>query len=278
MVYVRRSELGSPQVLDACQQAAGEGREVESHLRIMTTQECWWSPWCEAEGVVVLHVELTPDASREARALALLDAEEKKRWQRFLAEGARSRFALCRAALRMNLCEQLGCSNHQLSFGYLQHGKPFAKVDGERATAGFNVSHSGCHGLIAFADNEWLGVDVEERVPRRDLEGIGSLVYGPTEQRLLEDASGGQKMHLFFRLWSMKEALIKALGSGFSLNPAGFEIPLPMLKGAQSALFRFPQAPTDAWRLLDLGETRFAAALAYRLPPCSSLAAAKASV
>ena len=242
------------------------------------TQECWWSPWREAEGVVVIHVELTPDASREARALALLDEEEKKRWQRFLAEGARSRFALSRAALRMNLCEQLGCSNHQLSFGYLEHGKPFAKVDGERATAGFNVSHSGCHGLIAFADNEWLGVDVEERVPRRDLHGIASLVYGPTEQRLLEDASGGQKIHLFFRLWSMKEALIKALGSGFSLNPAGFEVPLPMLKGAQSALFRFPQAPTGAWRLLDLGETRFAAALAYRLPPCPSLAAAKASI
>lgn len=246
--------------------------QAVSLSKIMTTEACWWSAWREVDGVAILHVELTPDAGRETRALALLDGEEKQRWQRFLSKRARCEFALCRAALRVALCERLGCSNHQLSFGYLAHGKPFAKVDGERVTAGFNVSHSGCHGLIAFADNEWLGVDVEERVPRRDLDGIGSLVYGPMEQRLLDDASGSQKMHLFFRLWSMKEALIKALGSGFSLNPAGFEVPLPMLKGVQSALFRFPHTPTDAWRLLDLGETRFAAALAYRLPSCSPLA------
>ena len=252
--------------------------KAESYLRMMTTAGCWWSLWREAEGVVVLHVELTPDASREARALALLDHEEKKRWHRFLAGGARCRFALCRAALRINLCERLGCSNRQLSFGHLEHGKPFAKVDGERASAGFNVSHSGSHGLIAFADNDWLGVDVEERVPRRDLDGIGSLVYGPAERQLLADASGSQKMQLFFRLWSMKEALIKAIGAGFSLNPAGFEVPMPMVRGGRSAVFRFPHAPTEAWRLLDLGETRFAAALAYRLPHCSPLTPAKASL
>ena len=233
----------------------------------MTTQARWWSTWREAEGAVILHVDLTPDADIEARALALLDAEEKQRWHRFVVAGARCRFALCRAALRVSLCERLGCSNRQLSFCYLEHGKPYAIVDGERATAGFNVSHSGCHGLIAFASNDWLGVDVEERRPRRDLDGIGSLVYGPTERRLLAAASGGQKTHLFFQLWSMKEALIKALGSGFSLSPAGFEVPPPMLQGRRSSVFRFPHAPTNAWRLLDLGETRFAAALAYRLPP-----------
>ena len=139
-------------------------------------------------------------------------------------------------------------------------------MDGRHASLGFNVSHSGGHGLIAFAENEWLGVDVEERVPERDFEGIGSLVYGPAERQLLAAASGVDKMDLFFRLWSMKEALIKAIGSGFSLNPSRFEVPEPMLRGERSGVFRFPHAPTDAWRLLDLGESRFAAALAYRMP------------
>ena len=239
----------------------------------MTTEACWWSSWREIDDVVILHVELTPDAGRETRALVLLDDEEKQRWQRFLAKRARCEFALCRAALRVALCERLGCLNHQLSFGYLEHGKPFAKVDGERASAGFNVSHSGRHGLIALADNDWLGIDVEERIPRQDLDGIGSLVYSPAEQRLLAAASESQKRILFFRMWSLKEALIKALGSGFSLSPARFEIPAPILQGIRSAVFRFPHAPTNAWRLLDLGETRFAAALAYRLPPGVPLSA-----
>lgn len=226
----------------------------------------WWRPWREIEGVTILHVDLSPDTEREARALRLLDDEERARWRRSLSVRARREFALCRAALRTILSERLGCSNRQLAFGYLEHGKPFATVDGRQATIGFNVSHSGGHGLIAFTKNEWLGIDVEERLPRRDFEGIGSLVYGPAERQSLAAATDADKVHLFFRLWSMKEALIKALGSGFALNPSRFEVPEPMLHGDRSGVFRFPHAPSDVWRLLDLGEPRFAAALAYKMP------------
>ena len=234
------------------------------------TTSPWWSPWREVEGAIILHVDLAPDAEREARALSLLDDEEGTRWRRFLSERARRDFALCRAALRVSLCEQLCCENRALSFGYGEHGKPFAKVDGQCARIGFNISHGGRHGLIAIAAHDGIGVDVEERVAQRDLEGIGSLVYGPVERRLLAAAAGREKVHLFYRLWSMKEALIKAIGAGFSLSPSRFEIPASMLQGDQSGVFRFPHAPEGEWRLLDLGETRFAAALAYRLPSQSN--------
>lgn len=230
----------------------------------------WWSPWREVDGATILQVDLTPDRERETRALSLLDEEERTRWRRFLSERARREFALCRAALRVTLCDRLGCKRRALSFGYGEHGKPFARIDGASAGTGFNVSHSGRHGLIAIADRDCLGVDVEERVTQRDLEGIGSLVYGQAEQRLLAAAAGREKVHLFYRLWSLKEALIKAIGAGFALGPSRFEIPAPMLHGDQSGVFRFPHAPDSEWRLLDLGEPRFAAALAYRQPSRSS--------
>ena len=225
----------------------------------------WWSPWREVDGAIILHVDLAPDSERETRAFDLLDDEERARWHRFLAVGARRQFALCRAALRVALSERLGYANRALSFAYLEHGKPFATVDGRRADVGFNVSHSGRHGLIAIGAHDRLGVDVEERVSKRDLEGIGSLVYGSNERRLLAAAAGRDKVHLFYRLWSMKEALIKALGSGFSLNPSRFEVPPATLQGERSGSFRFPHEPSSEWRLLDLGEPRFAAALAYRV-------------
>ena len=234
------------------------------------TTSPWWSPWREVDDATILQVDLTPDAEGEARALSLLDDEERVRWRRFLSERARREFALCRAALRVSLSERLGCENHALSFGYGEHGKPFSKVDGQCAKIGFNVSHSGRHGLIAIAAHDGIGVDVEERVAQRDLEGIGSLVYGPAERRLLAAAAGREKVHLFYRLWSMKEALIKAIGAGFSLSPSRFEIPEAMLHGDQSDVFCFPHAPESEWRLLDLGETRFAAALAHKVPSQSS--------
>ena len=226
----------------------------------------WWSPWLEAQGVLVLHVDLRADPHREERALALLDDEERRRWDRFVVQGARRQFTLCRAALRINLCERLGCANDELSFGYLEHGKPFARVNGTPSPVSFNVSHSGSNGLIGFAEHDGLGVDLEERAPDRNFDGIGSSVYGPGERRALTAAAGPQKADVFYRLWSLKEALIKALGTGFSLNPSRFEVPAAMLGGARSSVFRFPHAPSHSWWLMDLGEPRFAAAMAYRLP------------
>ena len=237
-----------------------------------TTGTRWWGHWREAEGATILHVDLTPDAEREARAVALLDAAERARRRRLLAERARREFALCRAALRVVLAERLACTNRQLSFGYLEHGKPFALVGGRRAAHGFNVSHSGRHGLIAIDGHERIGVDVEERRPREDLEGIGRLVFTPAEQRLLERAGERDKPDQFYRLWSLKEALIKAIGTGFSRSPRGIELPAPLLRGARTGEYRFSDSPAETWRLADLGERRFAAALAWRLPdsPVSS--------
>ncbi len=229
------------------------------------TENTWWTHWREVDGTIVLHVDLAPDAGREARAVSLLDDSEKARGLRFRSVCARREFVLCRAALRVSLAERLGCSGERLSFGFLEHGKPYARLADRSVDIAFNVSHSGGHGLIAITDKASVGVDVEERAPQRDLDGIGSLVYGPREQRFLGNASDREKVQIFYRLWSMKEALIKALGTGFSLNPSGFEVPGPMLRGERSGIFRFPHLPSQAWRVLDLGESRFAAALAYRL-------------
>ena len=231
----------------------------------MTVGDTWWSPWRESGDSLVLHVDLRPDPDREERALALLDNDEQARWSRFSVEGAQRRFALCRAALRINLCDRLRCSNRALSFGYLEHGKPFAKINGVMSNASFNVSHSGRHGLIGFTKQEGLGMDLELRAPGRDFDGIGSSVYGPRERSALSAAEGSDKEHLFYRFWSLKEALIKALGTGFSLSPARFEVPRSMIEGEPSALFRFPHLPSDPFWLEDLGEPRFAAARAYRL-------------
>ena len=231
----------------------------------MANKDRWWRLWQEADGVTILHVDLTPCADREARAFALLDAEEARRAQRFLVEPPRRRFALCRAALRVNLCQRLDCRNEQLSFDTLEHGKPVAEVNGQRAPIGFNLSHSGGQGLIALADREQLGIDVEERKPGRNFEGIGRRVYGPAERRGLAQAGGSRQAAFFYRLWTLKEALIKALGTGFKLSPATFEVPEPMLLGERSARFQFPHLPQDNWQLMDLGNPNFAAALAFKL-------------
>ena len=57
-----------------------------------------------------------------------------------------------------------------------------------------------------------------------ELDGIARSVHDPAERRALTVVTGPRKADLFYRLWSLREALIKALGTGFSLNPSRFEI------------------------------------------------------
>ena len=230
-----------------------------------SVDERWWRPFRKIGAAAVTYVDLSPHTVREEEALACLDGQERSRWQGFRLAGPRRRFVLCRAALRAVLCRQLGCENRQLSFAANRYGKPFALVDGTPAAIHFNVSHGGAHGLIASAQEGRLGVDVEERVPRRDLDGLISSVLGPGEKAELALARGSDKLYLFYNLWTIKEALLKALGTGLSSGMSEFEIPLGMRRGTTASIFRFPQWPKTRWRLEDLGTEDFAAAIAHEM-------------
>ena len=227
-----------------------------------SSSQRWWSPFCEVGSITVSRVDLAPHASREESALSWLDRDEVSRSRRFLYPGPIRRFVLCRSALRAILCGELGCENRQLTFGEGRYGKPYAMLRDKPITAGFNVSHSGEHGLIAFAPHGRLGVDVEERVAREDIDSLSKMVFGPDEQSALASARGRRKIDMFFKFWTIKEALIKAVGTGFSLDPSSFEIPSAMYSGA-SSWFRFPQAPATKWRIAYIGNEEFAAAVAY---------------
>ncbi|MCY4640536.1 MAG: 4'-phosphopantetheinyl transferase superfamily protein [Chloroflexi bacterium] len=227
----------------------------------------WWHPFATPEGATVLHVDLTPDAAREAGASSWLDEEEAERWRRYPYSGPRRQFALCRAALRAVLCEQLGCGNEELSFPTSAHGKPAALVGGEPAPVSFNVSHSGRHGLVAFAPGGRLGVDVEELGPRRNLELLMEGVLGPAERAAVRSREGPDQPRFFLRLWTMKEALLKAHGRGFLLDATAFEIPPAVRRGATRGTLELPQEPGVIWQLEELGDERFAAALARDVSP-----------
>ena len=222
----------------------------------------WFSPFVETEGGTVLHVDLRADPARESLALEILDDSERRRCDRYMP-APRRRFMLCRAALRSLLCNYLGCPNKELTFPVTEFEKPVAQTGGKETFTGFNVSHSGDHGLIAISPARRIGVDVEEIAPKRHLASLVESVMGPEERAELGRLDEAPKLRQFFRLWTFKEALIKALGTGFATDISGFQVPENIRGGESTGYFRFPHAPSVTWRLEDLSTGDFAAALAY---------------
>ncbi|MCY4127623.1 MAG: 4'-phosphopantetheinyl transferase superfamily protein [Gammaproteobacteria bacterium] len=227
--------------------------------------DVWWRPFSIAGEVAILYVDLTLDPAREAEAFAWLDERERLCWERYLP-GPRRRFSLCRAALRATLCDQLDCRNDQLSFSASRHGKPFAVVQGAQSSLNFNVSHSNNHGLIACSFDRRVGVDIEERSPKHNIAGLIEAVMGLEEQAELAARKGEAKLHLFYRLWTLKEALVKGLGTGFAIDVSRFQIPPEMRYGDTAGLFKIPHFSSATWGLKDIGSEKFAAALACEVP------------
>ena len=225
----------------------------------------WWRPYDDIDHVSVVYVDLSKDLQTDTRALGWLDEEERTRAQRLKVARARTAFVRCRAALRANLCNRIGCQNPDLTFVASEGGKPAALVQGERLDYEFNVSHSFDHGLLAFAREGRLGVDVEDRNRRRDVSREIRKVFSEEEQQLLLSASGKELVELFFRLWTVKEALIKATGDGFRLKTSLFSAPDSLLQGQRKASFRFGHLPQVEWTLVNLECDKFAGAFAHEV-------------
>ena len=103
------------------------------------------------------------------------------------------------------------------------------------------------------------------RLPRPDLWDTVRTIMTPIEARTLSRCPKAEKDHQLYRIWTLKEAIAKAVGMGFSLDLTGFSIPAAMLDGMRTCKFRFPQDPSVRWQLEDLGNTFYAAALVLEL-------------
>lgn len=196
--------------------------------------------------------------------MRLLDKSEATRLEQFVVPGPKRRFVLCRGALRSILCNVLGCDNADLQFPEGTNGKPFATVKGDCVSLEFNVSHSGDHGLIALRENHAVGIDIEIRRQRRDIELLVSTVMSPTEQAIFASFSDEQRRKFFFDYWTVKEAVLKATGFGLSgVDPSEIEVPRELRDGKSSCLTEFPALGPGKWRIETLGTQEFSAAIAF---------------
>jgi 4'-phosphopantetheinyl transferase len=160
---------------------------------------------------------LDPEPERQAELRALLSPREEQRALSFATELLRGRWVAARGMLRELVGRAQGVPPSQVVFRYAEHGKPGA--DGLR----FNVSHSGDYALYALSPDLEVGVDVE--LPRsRRTDALARRFFAPGEQERLFALDEPARAQAFFRLWTCKEAFLKATGEGLSRSLRSYEI------------------------------------------------------
>jgi 4'-phosphopantetheinyl transferase len=141
------------------------------------------------------------------------------------------------------------------------HGRPaLAAIHGD--VLDFNWSHSGDHALVAVARGIAPGVDIERRRPRPKALEIAQRFFSSDEIAVLASAAPERRGEVFLDIWTAKEALLKAHGSGLSFGLDRLSV---VGDGARIQLRRFDGEDVDAWQVqqLALGHA-FVGALAWR--------------
>ncbi len=147
-----------------------------------------------------------------AHGEALAPSRREKRRERILA----------RSLTHWVLSSALAMEPDGLKISISDHGKPFLAGEDHAGAPAFNLSHSGRLMALALGAPGPLGIDVEDLHRRLNLE-VAHRFFSPDEQAQLNAASPSRRSHLFLTFWTLKEAYVKALGSGIAgQDLAGF--------------------------------------------------------
>lgn len=115
----------------------------------------------------------------------------------------------------------------------------------------FNVSRSGGLGLLAVVPGVEVGVDVERVRPFPELERVASRFFSPGEVGRLRRLPPSLRVDAFYRVWTRKEAFLKARGEGLTRPLASFEVSVEPGRAPRILRIDGPDEP-DRWILLHL--------------------------
>jgi 4'-phosphopantetheinyl transferase len=126
-----------------------------------------------------------------------------------------------RAILRTLLGAYVGLDPGALEVDRTDGGKPRCPAADPIA---FNCSSSGPVAVFAFATEGRIGVDVEHRADGDWEEFPVSRFMSERERAALAALPAGEQTRRSARAWVVKEAVAKAIGTGFTLPPHELEV------------------------------------------------------
>jgi 4'-phosphopantetheinyl transferase len=175
-------------------------------------------------------------------AQALLSDDEKARQRSFVSPELRRRFGAARAGLRTLLGRHLDCDPRSLAFATNEFGKP--RLAGHDRVH-FNLSHCEERAVLAISDAE-VGIDLERERPIEHVD-LAKRYFHPNEvAAITASRDEAEQRRVFFVVWTLKEAVVKALGTGLSTPLDSFEV---AIAASRPRLSVAPEGAPQTWWL-----------------------------
>ncbi len=158
-----------------------------------------------------------------------LSGEEKIRARAFLHQEDSRDFTAAHALLRMELCAQFPDLPYPAPIEASSRGRKPRLTATSAACRGvdFNVTHT--NGLVACVTARGSDVGIDAEALDRDIDlKLADICLSRQEQAWLTAQEHLSSQHTFLYLWTLKEAVIKAIGIGMATDLKAFTVlPFP---------------------------------------------------
>jgi 4'-phosphopantetheinyl transferase len=148
-----------------------------------------------------------------------VSADEKRQAERFLTTKTKRDYLFARGFVRKILANYTSQSPKELRFCKSSLGKPALIKELGIKQIEFNLSRTAGLLVVALGMNRNIGVDVEDCERRLDISQQAGLTLDDSELEYLSQQNFEQQARVYWRLWTLKESLLKGVGYGLGISP-----------------------------------------------------------
>lgn len=193
------------------------------------------------------------DAIPGDAAFECLDDHEQRRANLRRSPRDRHRFIATHVALRMILANLLGTYPSNIAFEETEHRKPLLAHHMNPERWQFNVARSGASAVIAVTKEQRIGIDLELAAQTYDELRDAAQGFTNEEKSQLNMLPIEEAARAFYRCWTRKEAVLKAIGIGILEGMNSFKVDLHT--GATQTVRTFSSSgEPEKWTVIGLDD------------------------